>query len=99
MDPIWSDDWQIPQRLPELVRMHIQPDRAGSYIPDLIVKLATPSARGQPQLTLYKGPPDQESGAEQSDMAGVAAPGKPDEIPPIDPDGLQPGVNSDADRN
>lgn len=61
-DPAWSDEWRVKQRLPELVRIHIEPVRAVNYIPDMIVNLHTGSVPGQPQLTVYKSKAGNRSG-------------------------------------
>ena len=53
-DPVWSDTWRNQQNLPLVARIHIEAANKERYVPDLLVRLATQSVRGQPQLTLYK---------------------------------------------
>jgi len=62
-DPEWSDTWHNQQNLPLLVRIHIEPANKASHLPDLVVRLATQSVRGQPQLTLYKSNAGSDTGA------------------------------------
>lgn len=65
--PIWSDEWRVKKKLPELVRMHIEPVRADNYIPDMVVNLHTGNVRGQPQLILYKGEANRNNGTNPND--------------------------------
>lgn len=61
-NPEWTDEWRAKQKMPELIRIHIEPVREDKYIPDMIVRLHTGNVRGQPQLILYKGKADRNAG-------------------------------------
>ena len=76
-DPAWSDEWRVKQRLPELVRLHMESVRADKYIPDMTVNLHTDSVRGQPQLILYKGESGFNAGREPAAARGQLDAGQP----------------------
>ncbi len=52
-DPRWHEQWDIKDRLPELITVEITETESGRYWPELFIPMRTQNVKGQPQLTIH----------------------------------------------